>query len=153
MNERIPSDAEISTSLKTTDTELLRLRQQTIAEINALRAEIERLTEMKERTRADLRRLFEDCLARLGRDSSGRPPLGEQEPPRRVPEMDEVTETEWDRDPYPRLPQGMAGDLLNLAKRRLPVAGGWDQAPMLVILALIILQQLVPVIQRMSSLG
>lgn len=153
MNERIPADAEIITNLKTTDTELLRLRQRTIAEIGALRAEIERLTEMKERTRADLRRLFEDCLARLGRDDCGQPPRGGQEPSRHLPEMAEVTETGWDQDSSGRLPQGMAGDLLDLAKRRLPVAGGWDQAPMLVILALIILQQLVPVIQRMSSLG
>lgn len=129
--------------------ELLRLRERAFAEVGALRGEIERLTEMKEQTRADLRRLLQDCLARLDGAGAG-PGIAASE---ELSPVSPETAVGADGSTHPgNRSQGLAGLLCHPLRRRLAVAG-WDQAPMLLMLTLIILQQLVPTIQRMALLG
>lgn len=114
MNNIIPADGE-----------LLELRQRTRAEIDALQAEIERLTKVKERTRADLRRLFENCLAHLDGIACSHPHPEEKIPPScHSPAM--MKDDMMGRRPAPcsRLLQGIAGNLFTLARTRLAAAGG-----------------------------
>ncbi|MDA8163426.1 MAG: hypothetical protein M0017_00140 [Desulfobacteraceae bacterium] len=120
--------------------ELLRLRERAFAEIGALRAEIDRLAAAKEQTRAELRRLLQDCLASL--DACGALEGAQIFPP------EASARSEGTVPPFSRVLHGLA----NPARGRLNVAG-WEQAPMLLVVALILLQQLVPTLQRMALLG
>lgn len=135
------------------DAELLGVRERADAEIGALHAEIERLMEIKEQARADLRRWFEDGLARLDGDGIRPARAREKEPRRWLPETAAQEKPGESLPPAARLLQGLASLLFNPAKSRLALAGGWDQVPMLLVLTLILLQQLLPAIQRMSSVG
>jgi hypothetical protein len=132
------------------DGELLLLRERAFAEIGALRSEIERLAGMKEQTRSDLRRLLEDCLARLDAGGAGLDRAAGDEPPPASPAT--AAGADGLSHPFSRLLQGLAAPLCNPLRRRLAVAG-WEQAPMLLVVTLIILQELVPTIQRMALLG